>query len=393
MSTDRPGRTGRPARAGLYLGALLGPFGGGVVAAILPEIGESFDVPAATAASSLTAYLLPFAALMLVSGTLGERWGPARTIRLAYIGYALVTIVAVVAPWFWLFQVSRGLQGCANAFTTPLLMARLAGMTAPDRLGRALGMFAAMQAVGQTSAPLVGGLAAEASWRWAFVGIAVVGAALAVWPLPPDERTADSASARRPADGLLYQLREPLRRDVLLPGLAALVGWACLAGLAFLVAFRFEDAFGLGSGARGLVLTGFGVAGFVCARAVGAAADRFGGRATAVVGLLAGAGLLVVIGATTTLPVAVAAWAAAGVCGQLVLVAVNTTVLADSSPGRGGAISVVQSMRFLGMAAAPAVFTAPYHADALLGFALPAAALVAAAPLAATTLSRGRSRD
>ncbi|KMS90551.1 hypothetical protein ACZ91_14530 [Streptomyces regensis] len=94
----------------------------------------------------------------------------------------------------------------------------------------------------------------------------------------------------------------------------------------------------------------------------------------------------------TAMPIAIAAWAAAGICGQLVLVAVNTTVLSDTGPGRGGAISVVQALRFLGMAAAPAVFTAPYHADALLGFALPAAALVAAAPLS-ITLSRGRSRD
>lgn len=383
-----PAETGSAAgsrlpRAGLYLGALLGPFGGGVVAAILPEIGESFAVPASAAASSLTAYLLPFAALMLVSGTLGERWGPARTIRIAYVAYAMVSVLAVVAPWFWLFQTGRALQGCANAFTTPLLMARLAAMTPPERLGRALGMFGAMQAVGQTSAPLVGGLAGEASWRWAFVGIAVVGALLAVWPLPADNGGSTPAAGR---------LRDPWRRDVLVPGLVALVGWACLAGLSFLVAFRFEDAFDLGSGARGLVLTGFGAAGFLCARAAGAATDRFGGRTTALVGLLAGAGLLVLIGGATAMPIAIAAWAAAGICGQLVLVAVNTTVLSDTGPGRGGAISVVQALRFLGMAAAPAVFTAPYHADALLGFALPAAALVAAAPLS-ITLSRGRSRD
>jgi hypothetical protein len=41
--------------AGLHVGALLGPFGGGVVSAMLPELGASFGVPVATAASSLTA--------------------------------------------------------------------------------------------------------------------------------------------------------------------------------------------------------------------------------------------------------------------------------------------------------------------------------------------------
>ncbi|MDN5856854.1 MAG: MFS transporter, partial [Actinomycetia bacterium] len=58
----------RLARAGLYGGALLGPFGGGVTVAMLPELGVSFGIPAAEASGSLTAYLLPFAAVMLVSG-------------------------------------------------------------------------------------------------------------------------------------------------------------------------------------------------------------------------------------------------------------------------------------------------------------------------------------
>lgn len=351
------------------------------MAAILPEIGASFGVTASTAASSLTAYLVPFAVLMLGSGTLGERWGPARTIRIAYVAYALAALASALAPSFWLFQVTRGLQGCANAFTTPLLMAKLAAVTPNDRLGRALGVFGAMQAVGQTSAPLVGGLAAELSWRWAFVGIALVAAVLAAWPLPADART-DEAPAR---------LRDPWRREVLLPGMVALVAWACLAGVAFLVAFRLEDAFGLGSGLRGLVLTGYGVAGFVTARLVGTASDRYGPRLAGLVGLVLGAGLLVTIGVSGALPVAAISWALGGVCGQLVIVAVNATVLGGKERGRGGAISLVQAMRFLGMAAAPALFTAPYHASPALGFGIPAALLLLVLPFV-VSLARRPSR-
>ncbi|MEU6641628.1 MFS transporter [Saccharomonospora sp. NPDC046836] len=364
----------RVNRVALYVGALLGPFGGGVVAAILPELSASFTVSTGVAASSLTSYLLPFAGVMLVSGTLGERWGPARTIRIAYVVYAVAAICSALAPWFWLFQVTRGVQGCANAFTTPLLMAKLAAGTPTERLGRALGLFGSMQAVGQTSAPLVGGLAAELSWRWAFVGIALVAAVLAACRLPPDSR----ASRDRPA-----RLRDAWRRSILAPGLIGLVGWACLAGMSFLVAFRLEDAFGLGSGLRGLVLTGFGVAGFLTARLVGAVADRYGSRLAAATGLLAGAVLLLAVGLVESLPVVAVSWALGGVCAQLVLVAVNTTVLSSTERGRGGAISVVQAMRFLGMAAAPAVFIVPYDISAALGFAIPAALLVLVTPAVA----------
>nr|WP_091805071.1 MFS transporter [Prauserella marina] len=350
---------------------MLGPFGGGVVAAILPELGQSFAVSPSVAASSVTVYLLPFAGLMLVSGTLGERWGPGRTIRLAYVTYAVAAVVAALAPWFWLFQVSRGVQGAANAFTLPLLMAKLTAGMPPARLGRALGLFGAMQALGQTSAPLVGGLAAELNWRLAFAGIAVVGVVLALCPMPPDRPSEDAAPPR---------LRDSWRKAILLPGVVALIGWACLSGMSFLVAFRLEDAFGLSSGLRGLVLTGFGIAGFLTAGMVGRIADRFGARLSATVGLLAGALCLAAIGLFGSLPAAATSWALAGLCGQLVMVAVNMTVLAGGDRGRGGAISVVQAMRFVGMAAAPAVFTAPYHQDALLGFGIPATLLVAVVP-------------
>lgn len=361
------------SRIALYLGGLLGPFGGGVVAAMLPELGASFDVPQEVAAGSLTAFLLPFASVMLVSGSLGERWGMARTIRAAYIAYALAALLAAVAPWFWAFQVSRALQAVANAFTTPLLLAKLAAVTPKERLGRALGTYGAMQSIGQTSAPLVGGLAAEGAWQWAFVGIAAVATVLALSPMPPDE---PAGERRRPVP-----LREAWRPPVPLAGGVAFVSWAALAGLPFLVAFRLDDAFALSPSARGLVLTGFGVAGAVTARLTGGAVDRFGPRAVVASGLLLAAVAVGSIGLVSWLPAVTAAWAVGGICGQLVLVGLHTTVLGGGTSGSGGVISVVTALRFLGMAASPAAFTGLYRHDAALGFLVPALLLVLTVPV------------
>jgi ACDE family multidrug resistance protein len=364
--------------AALYIGGLLGPFGAGVVSSMLPELSGTFGVSQSTAATSLTAYLLPFALVMLVSGTLGERWGPMRTIRVAYAGYVVVAVLAAVAPWFWLFQVSRGLQGVANAFTTPLLLTKLAAITPKERLGRTLGLYAAVQSIGQTSAPLVGGLAAEGSWRWAFAGIAVVAAVLTASPLPPDERSPEQPP----------RLRDAWQPVVVWSGIVIFVAWACLAGLPFLVAFRADDAFALGPGARGLVLTAFGLAGFVTARLIGVAADRFGPRFAVCLGLLFGAVAVGVIGVVGSLPLVVVAWAAAGVCGQLILVGINALVLGGGPNGRGGAISVVTALRFLGMSASPAAFTGVYRHDPALGFLLPGALLAVTTPLLAHKIFR-----
>lgn len=368
------------SRTALYVGGLLGPFGAGVTSAMLPELARTFDVSENIAASSLTAYLLPFALLMLVSGTLGERWGRNRTIRGAYVLYLVAALLSVLAPWFWLFQVGRGLQGTANAFITPLLLTKLAEVTPKPRLGRTLGTYGAVQSIGQTSGPLVGGLAAEASWRWAFVGIAAVACVLASSPLP-----ADGAKTAAPA-----RLRDAWTPTVVWTGAVVFLAWACLAGLPFLVAFRIDDLFSLAPGVRGLVLTAFGVAGFLSARPAGAASDRFGPRAAICAGLLLGAIAVGAIGVFASLPVVIVAWALGGVCGQLILVGINASVLTGTENGRSGAISVVSALRFLGMATTPAAFTGLYHHNPALGFLLPAGLLALTVPLAA--LSRARAR-
>ena len=360
----------RVRRAGLFAGAFLGPFGGGVTAAMLPELGEDFGVSTGSAATSITAYLFPFAALMLLSGTLGERWGRRRTVVGAYLVYVLASLACVLAGSWTLFLAARAVQGAANAFTTPLLLAALAGAVEPARLGRALGWFGSLQAGGQTSAPLVGGLAAELDWRLAFAGVGAVALALAAVGLP----RAEPRTGERPS------LRSAWRPAVLRAGLVAALGWACLAGLNFLLALRLQDAFALGSGARGLVLTALGVAGILTARLIGGAVDRVGPRRCVLAGAVPGALLVAGVGLVGVLWVVVALWALAGVASQLVLVGVNALVLGRGDPNAGGAVSVVQAIRFGGAALAPVAITPIYHADPLAGFVVPAVLLGAGVP-------------
>ncbi|MFH5210353.1 MFS transporter [Antrihabitans spumae] len=355
----------------LYAGGFLGPFGGGVVTAMLPEMGNDLGVSSPAAASTLAAYLFPFAILMLVSGTLGARWGQFRTVRIAYAVYVVASLACVVAPSLSFLLVPRAIQGCANAFTTPLLLASLASITPKARLGRALGTFSALQAAGQTTAPLVGGLAAEVNWRLAFVAVAVVAAILGIVGLP----TGAQVSGRE------VKLRQALRPDVVRIGLVAFLGWGALGGLNFLVAFRAEDAFGLGPTQRGLLLTGFGIAGIIAARPVGNAIDRIGARRSVLIGATCGAVLVTLAGTAGLLVVAAAAWAAAGVAGQGILVGVNAAVLGLRGPNQGGALSVVQSLRFSGQALAPVLLTPLYGVHPTTAFVIPAVLLALVAPV------------
>ncbi|MBM7460896.1 MFS transporter [Rhodococcus coprophilus] len=363
-------------RAALYTGGFLGPFGGSVVVSMLPEMGEDLGVTAATAATSVTAYLGVFAAVMLFSGTLGARWGQARTVRFAYLAYATVSLAAALAPTLTVLLGARMLQGAANAFTTPLLLAALAALTPKDRLGRALGLFGALQAAGLTFAPLVGGIAAEIDWRWAFVVLAAAALALACVGLPDTpESDADSPAGRA-------RLRDALRPRIVRIGIVALLGWGAIGGINFLLAFRAEDVFDLDPSQRGALLTLLGLAGILTARRVGILVDRIGARRTVLIGALSGAALVVTIGTVTNLAVVAVAWFLAGIASQCVLVGVNAAVLGDPGPNRGGAVSVVQAFRFGGGAFAPLALTPVYSADPTAAFLVPAALLAVVTPLA-----------
>src|SRR3954466_5045845 len=183
-------------RFALYAGGFLGPFGGGVLTVLIPDLRSHFDVSTATAALVLPAYLVPFAALQLVSGTIGARLGAARTIRAGYVGYAAASLFAAAAGGIGVLLVARGLQGVANAFITPLLLAALAESVAAATLGRSMGTFAAVQTAGIVSAPLCGGLAGEADFRLAFVVPAIVALPLALVPLPQRESSPREQHAR-----------------------------------------------------------------------------------------------------------------------------------------------------------------------------------------------------
>ncbi|MEU6701838.1 MFS transporter [Pseudonocardia sp. NPDC046786] len=360
-------------RVALFAGAFLGPFGGGLTAAILPELGAEFGVPTAAASASITAYLLPFAAALLVSGTLGERWGRSRTVVAGYALYVVASLACMLAATWTVFLAARALQGVANAFTTPLLLAALAATVEPDRLGRALGWFSSLQAAGQTFAPLVGGLAAEVDWRLAFGGAAAVALPLGLVGLPGGAAPGPSPAGRP-------RLRSVWTGPILRLGLAAGLGWGLLAGLNFLLALRLEEVFELGSGARGLVLTALGVAGILSARAVGGAIDRIGARRCVALGAVGGALTVAGIGTAPVLAAVVTCWALAGVCGQFVLVGVNTLALGPGGANGGGAVSVVQAGRFAGTAASPMVITPLHHADPLAAFLVPAGLLASAVP-------------
>jgi MFS family permease len=353
----------------MYAGALLGPMGGGVVAPVLPQVAGSFGVSTDVAALALTAYLVPFALLQLASGTLGERWGRRRSVRAAYLLYVLASLLCAAAPTVGVFLVARAVQGVANAFTSPLLVAGLAELVPAARLSRAIGTYGSLQAAGQSLAPLVGGTAALVSWRLAFVGVAAAALALTFLPPPGEPRPGVSAP---PCRALLTW---PMARICA----AAFVSYAGGAGLPFLVALLAHDRFHAGEQVTGAVLVGFGIAGLCLGSLWGRVCDRVGAGRGGVLGAVALALLIATVGTLPSLPAVAAVWALAGAAASLLTVALQNLAVRQIPANRGGAVSVASAFRFGGLALAPLLWLPAYHASPATAFAAAGACILLAA--------------
>jgi MFS family permease len=349
---------------------------------MLPLVAGSLHTTSTQVAVSLTAYFVPFAVLQLVSGTLGERWGRRRTVRVAYLVYAAASVACAFAPSLLPFLVARAAQGAANAFTSPLLLAGLAEMVRGHRLGRAVGRYSSGQAAGQSFAPLVGGLAAVASWRLAFGVVAVTALLLSLAPPPGEPRPGAGAPRWR---GLA-------NRRVGLLSLAALLSYLGAAGLPFLVSLYASEHLHLAPDATGLVLVGFGVAGLLLGSVWGVVSERLGPIRCALAAAVATALFVAPVGFTGSVAALAVCWTLAGAAASLFTVALQTLAVGAVPGNTGGALSVVSAFRFGGGAIAPLVLLPLYGTHVWPAFVAAAGAAVLAGP-AVALLGRRRAAD
>jgi MFS family permease len=372
---------GRAYRGALYAGGFIGPFGGGVVTVLIPELRDAFGVSSSTASLALTSYLVPFAALQLVSGTLGERLGRARATGIAFMVYALASLWAALATGFGVFLVARAVQGAANAFTTPLVLAALADATEERDLGRTMGTFAAVQTAGVVGAPLVGGLAGAVDYRLAFVVAALAAVVLAAASRGSRRAGVGAGVAARGgavAPGAAAAPATPPTRpsfaDALTPrtrwtALAAFLAFFAITGLGVVVSLRAGDAFGLGPTERGLLLAAFGAAGVVAGRPAGGLTDRRGAVRVAVVGAVGCVVLLPLLGLVGGAAGLALVWLAVGVASALLWAGLNVLTVGAAPANRGGAVSVIGAFKFAGSSLAPVTWLALYGTHPRLTFA------------------------
>jgi EmrB/QacA subfamily drug resistance transporter len=122
------------------------------------------------------AYNLAFASLVLVGGSLGDRYGRKTTLMAGLAIFAIGNLVATTMSSPEGLMAMRAVMGVGAALVFPATLSIITNVfTDRGERAKAIGLWGAMTGLGVASAPIIGGLVIEqGSWRWIFAVVVPV---------------------------------------------------------------------------------------------------------------------------------------------------------------------------------------------------------------------------
>ena len=169
---------------------------GTVVNVALPALGRDLDADFAGLQWTVNGYLLSLAALILLGGSLGDRFGRRRLFVIGTVWFGVASLLCGLAPDVRTLVAARVLQGVGGALLTPGSLALLQASFVPADRGRAIGAWAGLGSVAAALGPFLGGLVVELSWRWVFLINVPLCVALVVVALRHVPESSDPQAAR-----------------------------------------------------------------------------------------------------------------------------------------------------------------------------------------------------
>ena len=107
----------------------------------------------------VTGYTLALASLILLGGSLGDRYGRRRVFVIGVSWFAAASALCAVAPTSGFLIAARMLQGVGGALLTPGSLAIISAVFHPDDRGRAIGAWSGLGGIAAAVGPFVGRLA------------------------------------------------------------------------------------------------------------------------------------------------------------------------------------------------------------------------------------------
>lgn len=210
-------------------------------AGLLPQLTAEFQVSNGTAGQLITVYALGtvLSAIPTIAMTRGASRKPLLVIGL--LGFLVANTLTAIAPTLAVALVVRFIAGAFSGLIWGMLAGYARRIAAPEHAGRALAIAMAGTPLALSiGTPIGAWLGSAVGWRWSFAGVSaltvvVVLLVLACVPNAPGQRS---------------ETRLPLRRVLVIPGVALILGvvftWMLAHNLLYSYIAPYLDGAGVG---------------------------------------------------------------------------------------------------------------------------------------------------
>ena len=161
---------GRWVLLATVLGSAMAFIDATVVNIALPRIGTEFRASSAGLQWTVNGYTLTLASLILLGGSLGDRYGRRRIFVIGVGWFAVASLLCGVAWNVEVLIACRALQGIGGALLTPGALAILESSFDHEDRAKAIGAWSGLSGVAGAIGPFLGGWLIElGSWRLVFL--------------------------------------------------------------------------------------------------------------------------------------------------------------------------------------------------------------------------------
>lgn len=288
--------------------------GYGLVAPVLPQYAQSFDVSVTAASVVVSAFAFFRLVFAPAGGFLVDRMGERWVYMTGLLIVVASTLATGLAQGYWQLLVFRGLGGLGSTMFTISAMALLTRLSPPGARGRIAGLYATAFLIGNIGGPVIGGLLAQFGMRIPFFVYAatllVATGVVAVFLRGGRRRTPGDQQDEQPP----LLVGEALRHSGYRAALASsfVNGWSSFGVRVAIVPLFAAANFDAGAGVAGTALASFAVGTATVVSAAGWLSDRYGRRPMVIVGLLVSGVSTIALGWCDTVPLLVAASVVAG---------------------------------------------------------------------------------